>query len=235
MFSFGWVDSAAMSRKIVQSNRPVTLLGGGALPEGALERALARAPVLVAADGAAETALRAGHMPQAVIGDMDSLSAAARAKIPQERLHHLGEQDSTDFDKALRSIAAPLVLAVGFTGARLDHELAVYSTLARRGETPCIVIGSHDICLHAAGPIALDLVPGARVSLFPLAPLRVTASGLRWPLENLELAPLGRIGTSNEAVRSQVTIAPTGPGLLVILPADHLDAAISAVAPGPRV
>lgn len=218
-----------MDGVIVKAERPVTLLGGGELPAGLLEESLGLAPILVAADGAADVALAAGRLPDAVVGDMDSISPRARAAIPAERIHPIAEQESTDFDKALRSIAAPLVLAVGFTGARLDHELAVYNALVRHASRRCIVIGSHDICLHVPGRLSLDLAPGTRLSLFPLAPVRVSASGLRWPLRELELSPVGRIGTSNETTGRAVEIVASGPGLLAILPRDRLAAAAAAI------
>jgi thiamine pyrophosphokinase len=106
--------------------------------------ALRRAPVLVAADGGADRALAAGHVPVAVIGDFDSLSAEARRRIPPDRQHRIAEQETTDFDKALRSIAAPFVLALGFAGARIDHSLAVFNTLLRHPGRVCIVLGAED-------------------------------------------------------------------------------------------
>lgn len=120
-----------MDRLIVEAPEPITLIGGGEIATGALEEALALAPGLVAADGGAAAALAAGYRPQAVIGDFDSLSEDVRAQLPPDSLHPVAEQDSTDFDKALRSIAAPAVLAVGFLGARVDHQLAAFSTLVQ--------------------------------------------------------------------------------------------------------
>ena len=62
----------------VQSRVGVTLVGGGdPRPEG-IEEALKYAPTLIAADGGADRALALGFRPEAVIGDLDSLSPAAR-------------------------------------------------------------------------------------------------------------------------------------------------------------
>ena len=175
-------------------------------------------------------------MPRAVIGDMDSLPAAARARLDPATVLEIAEQASTDFDKALRNIAAPLVLAVGFTGARLDHELAAYNVLVRRPAGSVVVLGSDDLCFHAPLRMRLDLPPGTRLSLFPLAPVTGTASGLLWPVAGLDFAPDGRIGTSNQ-VTGPVDWDFSGPGMLAILPRARLRQvvrALLAAAPGFR-
>ena len=216
-------------RAIVQSNKPVTLLGGGEADRQTLENALARAPRLVAADGGADRALALGHVPETVIGDLDSLSQAARARLGPARVHRVGEQDSTDFDKALCAIAAPAVLAVGFTGARLDHTLAAFSTLARHPLRRCVLLGGGDLCFLAPPALALALPVGARLSLFPLAPVRGRSEGLRWPIAGLAFAPAGRIGTSNATVAPRVALAFDDPGMLVVLAEDTLDSVLAAL------
>ncbi|MCB1331274.1 MAG: thiamine diphosphokinase [Maritimibacter sp.] len=207
----------------------VTLLGGGALAAATVSELLTLAPNLVACDGAAAAALAAGAVPDRVIGDLDSLDAETRAALDPATVFHLEEQDSTDFDKALRTTEAPLILGAGFMGGRLDHELACYNALVRQAEKRCILVGEIDICFHAPGPIRLALAPGTRVSLFPMAAVEVDGTGLEWPLDRLALAPWGRVGTSNRAVAEAVEIAPSGPGLLVILPRRALRAAMAAL------
>ncbi len=207
----------------------ITLLGGGELTAATVSELLTIAPNLVACDGAARRALELGIEPLRVVGDMDSLDDQTRARLDPSTLHEIAEQDTTDFDKALRTLEAPLILAAGFMGGRLDHELACYNALVRHPNKRCVLVGEHDICFHAPRPLSLELVPGTRVSLFPMARLKVSADGLAWPLDRLELAPWGRVGTSNEAVASRVGIVPEGPGLLVILPRAALRAAIAAL------
>ena len=209
---------------------PVTLLGGGALGPGDLDLALSLAPRLVAADGGAVAALAAGHMPEAVYGDMDSLDLATRDLIPPARLHTIAEQDSTDFDKALRHISAPVVLAAGFTGDRVDHELAVYHGLVAHAERRCIVLGARDLVVHAPPALALDLPAGTRVSLFPLSEVSGTSAGLDWPIDGLRFHPARRVGTSNRATGGRLTLGFDAPGMLLIVPRDHLAALIAAVA-----
>jgi thiamine pyrophosphokinase len=220
-----------MKSRFTPFSEKVTLLGGGELSRASVSECLTRAPNLVVCDGAARDALEMGFVPDRVVGDMDSLDAATRARLDPTTILEISEQDSTDFDKALRSTEAPLILGVGFMGRRLDHELACLASLVRHGDRACILVGEHDICFHAPARLALGLAPGLRVSLFPLGEVTVDATGLEWPLEALTLAPWGRLGTSNRAVSGMVEIMPDRPGLLVILPRAGLDAAIGALAP----
>jgi len=220
-----------MTEVIVQETAPVTLIGGGEVAASDLETALALAPVLVAADGGADIALRLGHRPGAVIGDFDSVSAATRAALSKSIQHLVAEQESTDFEKALRAVEAPLVLAVGFLGARIDHQLAALHVLVQPQLAPCILIGAHEVVVHVTRPLALDLAPGDVVSLFPLAPVTGRSTGLDWPIDGLQLSPMSRIGTSNRAT-GPIRIEADGPGLLAILPRACLGALIPAMQAG---
>lgn len=206
---------------IVRNLEPITLIGAGPLSESVFSEVTALAPTLVAADGGAAHCLGFGHMPVAVIGDMDSLAKGAAKGIPETRLHLVAEQDSTDFDKALRHIAAPLVLAAGFTGGRLDHELACFNGLVRHAERPCILVGEQDVICLAPPTLTLPLAPGTRVSLFPMADVTAQSEGLKWPLDGIAFAPNGRVGTSNEATGT-VQVRCDAPAMLLILPRSEL-------------
>jgi thiamine pyrophosphokinase len=218
-----------MKSPIVQSTEAVTLVGGGPVPRRDLALALARAPVAVAADSGADRLLAAGHLPHAVIGDMDSVSDFARAAVGPDRWHAIGDQDTTDFDKSLRAIAAPLILAVGFSGARMDHGLAVLNALVRHADRRCIVIGPQDVAFAAPPVLSLRMRPGDPLSLFPLAAVTGRSTGLHWPIDGLDFAPWGMIGTSNRVSAPQVHLDFDGPGMVVILPRRRLDAAITAL------
>lgn len=222
-----------MNRPIVDAKAPVTLVAGGPLRRAELRAALRRAPHLVAADGGADRALALGVVPEAVIGDLDSLSEAARAQLGA-RVHEVPEQETTDFDKALWAIRAPLVLAVGLIGGRADHALAALSGLMRhqaQGGAPVILLGAQDVIFAAPPRLDLRMRVGDRLSVYPLAPVTGRSEGLEWPLDGLALAPMARIGTSNRVNAARVRLAFDAPGALVILPRGRLDAAIRALCP----
>ncbi len=226
-----------MKTVIVQSQDAVTVVGGGPVSRRDLGFAMSRAPIVVAADGGADRVLAAGLMPQAVIGDFDSLSQAAVAAIPAERQFKIAEQESTDFDKVLRSVDAPFLLGLGVTGARVDHELAVLNALVRHRGPPCVVISSQDVIFHAPLRLELALKVGDRLSLFPMGAVTGTSRGLFWPIAGLQFVTGGQSGTSNRVAAREVTLQFDQPGMLVILPRARLDAVISALVPkwrGPR-
>jgi len=219
-----------MTIALVQSNTGVTLLGGGDFAPGDLGMALGLAPLLVAADGGADGALAAGRMPGAVIGDFDSISPAARAAIPEDRQHRVPEQDSTDFGKCLRLVSAPFLIGLGFAGLRLDHTLSVMTALAAHPHQRCVILGPEDVVFLCPPRLSLPLEPGLRLSLFPMGPARGRSTGLRWPIEGLDFAPAGRIGTSNETT-GPVELQIEGP-MLLLLPRASLSLALRALVPG---
>ncbi|MBP1805776.1 thiamine diphosphokinase [Rubellimicrobium aerolatum] len=220
-------------RAIVRSPAPVTLLGGAPASSAQLVEALRLAPTLVAADGGADTALALGLTPAAVIGDMDSLSPEAAGAFAAV-LHRIDEQETTDFDKALTRIDAPALLALGFAGGRIDHELAALHSLCLRVDRPCLLLGPETLAFHAPPELRLDLPAGTLVSLFPLTDLRVASEGLLWPTDHLLLGPLRRIGTSNAARGGPLRLRPSAPGLLVILPPAAVGPALDALRAAPR-
>ena len=224
-------DDTAMNCPIVQSSDGITLVGGGPVTKAELALALRHAPRIVAADGGADSVLAAGLMPEAVVGDFDSISAVARAAIPLERQYVIEDQDTTDFDKALRSVDAAFVLALGCTGGQVDQGLAVLNGLVRYANRRCILVGSRDVIFHAPARMVLEMRLGDRFSLFPMAPVTGQSEGLQWPIGGIAFTPNGMIGTSNRVVARRVVLEMDQSGMLVILPRARLAAVLKAFLP----
>lgn len=217
-----------MNRVIVDTSQGVTLAGGGPFGKVALARALRFAPVIVGADGGADRLLRLNAVPQAVIGDFDSISVSARATLA-DRLFPIAEQETTDFDKSLRSIKAPFVLGLGFAGARVDHGLAVLNALTRHTDLRCIILGPKDLTFLAPRDLTLRLRVGTRLSLFPMGAVSGHSAGLRWPIKGLAFAPDGVIGTSNEVSAPRVHLRFDADKMLIILPLACLTAVLTGL------
>lgn len=218
-----------MIHQTFSCDKPVILVGAGPIGASDIDSARQFSDRLIAADGGADSVLGAGFTPDAVIGDLDSLSSKARDAIAPDRVVYVREQDSTDFEKAMSQLTTPLVIGVGFTGGRIDHALAVLHGLVRFAHKPCLLLGPEEVIFHCPPDITLDLPPGAIVSLFPMAPVQGTSSGLDWPIAGLEFAPGHKIGTSNRSTGPVVGLQMQGRGMLVLIPRVHFEHAVQAL------
>jgi thiamine pyrophosphokinase len=218
-----------MNAAFVDSLYGVTLAGGGPFSGAALARARVWAQTVVAADGGADRLIALGAEPHAVIGDLDSISAQARIRLGA-RVLHVPDQDSTDFDKAMGHINAPFILALGFMGGRADHGLAVFSGLVRAPHQTCILIGPKDVVFLAPLELQINLRKGTRMSLFPMGAVRGHSQGLHWPIDGIDFAPDGVIGTSNQ-VSGPVSLQFNTRKMLVILPVSQLAPVLQALSP----
>jgi thiamine pyrophosphokinase len=177
-------------------------------PSAELVNALATgADLIVAADGGADVALRFGIALDAVVGDLDSLSDNARARIPEPALHYQPRADMTDLEKAAAyciTRGCDVIDVVGAGGGRADHALGNLSVLT-------VFRGQAEIRLHdelfevslVAGRVEVRGEPGSVVSLIAIGQCHgVTTHGMRWDLNDRTLAfsPLG--------VHNEIRVSP---------------------------
>ena len=219
-------------QSIVSDDSPICLVGGARISEAAFQVAQAQAKTFVAVDSGADFLLARGLVPAAVIGDLDSLSEAARVTYA-DRLCHISEQSTTDFEKALTRVAAPCVIAVGFTGGRLDHLLAVLNTLSRYPDRPTVLLDDDDASFLARpGTTRLTLDADTRISVMPIGAVRaVSLDGVVWPFVDQRMQADGFTSPSNAATGGNVTLTTTDP-VLVTLPRGQLAAALKAAVRG---
>ena len=203
----------------VEFDETVTLLGHAEVPSRHL-RGLVDSPApLICADGGGNTALEFGLTPDLIVGDMDSFSKPFEGQVI-----HLSEQDTTDFEKCLYSVKAPLFLGYGFLGGRVDHELTALSVLIRYPSKSVILIGQDDICFCCPKELHMDIPKNTRVSIFPMSQTKMRSIGLKWPLDDIEMSPSTRTGTSNKASGNSVSLYLDQGDAVIILPFKHLDA-----------
>ena len=197
----------------------MAIVGGGAVDPALLRELAGHGVAMVGADGGGDAIGAAGLLPELIIGDLDSLSDRAGWE-QRTRVIYIPEQVSTDFQKALYSTRAPLTLALGMTGKRLDHTLAALSAVLKYAPLrKLVVVDEVDVALAVVGPMAFEAGAGERVSIHPLVPVRFAHStGLLYPLDGLLLEPGGRGGTSNEGLGGRVEIVPVDktPWLLIL-------------------
>ena len=206
-------------KPLLRFDRPLAIVGGGTVDPGLLHELAARNVALVGADGGGNAIGAAGLVPEAILGDLDSLEDRAGWE-KRTRVIHIPEQITTDFQKALYSTSAPVTLALGMTGKRLDHTLAALGALLEVApRRKVILVDEVDVAIALSGPFAFSASAGERISIHPLVPVGFTRStGLLYPLDGLTLDPAGRLGTSNEGIGGVVEIVPVDatPWLLML-------------------
>lgn len=190
---------------------------------------LERVDQLICADGGGNSALACGRLPDALIGDLDSITPenlarclAGGVKIEQ----YPTEKDQTDLELALAwADALPGVLPddeimlYGATGKRVDHFLGNVSLLlayARKGRRVRIKDPQHEMwVLH--GKEIITGGDGEEISLIPLSDTAiVTTEGFYYPLQQEKIFQDSPRAISNVLVEKTGTIEVADGWVLII-------------------
>lgn len=192
------------------------ILADGDYPSAEIALALlTSAGHVICCDGAAGTYIeRTGRIPDAVVGDGDSITPAHR-KALGERFRRDPDQNTNDLTKAFRHcMAAGLtdITILGATGKREDHTLANIALLADYSlEAQTEMVTDHGVFNAVRGKVTLESVPGGQVSLFAISPdTRLSAEGLLYPLPADGLRSWWQ-GSLNEAEGDRFTLCTDGP------------------------
>jgi thiamine pyrophosphokinase len=202
----------------------ILLIGAGpSTPELIAELSL-NFDAIVAADGGFDSAQQAKLEVALVVGDMDS-----QLELPaNQAAAHITDQETTDFQKCLSVCDAHIFLGVGFLGGRLDHQLAAFSALLNEPR-PVILMDEAQLVFVVPQKFSIDLEAETPVGFYPMVPIEASLRGVRWPLSNAVMSPMGQIATSNVALGGALEITVDRPGLLAILPRRALEAVLTAL------
>jgi thiamine pyrophosphokinase len=213
------------------SGEHVLIVIGGDAPSAIAARGIDVPDRIVCADSGLDHALALGLRPDALIGDMDSISDGGRVWAEAsgaEIISTTPDKDETDTELALRwaiERGASRITMLWGGGNRFDHVLGVMAAVAAPNlsvvsELRLWIAEDEAIIVH--GPRALHLSPpsGSTISLVPVAGdvREVTTKGLRWNLTLETLWGGSARGVSN-IVEGPVSISINHGVLAVIRPA----------------
>lgn len=214
-------------------NRPgpdcaVVVTGAAALAPEAVA-AIPAGSVVVAADGGLDHALASGLEPEVLIGDLDSVSAEARAWADShvEVVAHPADKAATDTELALAhaaSMGPRRLLMVAGAGDRLDHTIAAVGALGSALTAAIDDVegwwGTQRLHIVRPGPpVAIAAETGTTFSVLALhGPCEgVDVTGARWPLTDADLGAVVGLGVSNEVATPPVTVAVRRGVLTVVI------------------
>ena len=205
--------------------RAVILANGIPPSRSTLERVVAGADLFVCADGGAEAARRAGLLPEAVIGDLDSASPETieHFRAAGVRVVRDADLERTDTEKAIEYVLerGPMdeIAIYGGSAGRLDHVIGHLSLLHKyAGRANLTLEDDLASAWLATGDVTLDHPEGTVVSFFAAGgPAEgVTTENLRYPLVERTL----RLG-SKDSVSNAIVARPAririGSGRLVVV------------------
>ena len=202
----------------------VVIIGDGKFPKTEYPRYLIRqADFIICCDGALLKFLRNSkaifgeeRLPDLVIGDMDTLSAAMQKKYADIIVKE-NEQDHNDQTKAVRWVLANLdgveqIHILGGTGGRADHTignvslLMEYTRMFDLGGTAIEMVTDEGTIFPINDTIEFDCGIGRSVSIFtPDNSLRIKSEGLMYPTDDVVFDNWWK-ATLNKAVQDNVRL-----------------------------
>lgn len=223
-----------MNRLSADMFSATVILADGEAPSHSVPVAiLLNAARIVACDAAWRTAVKLGRIPDAVVGDCDSLTAEDMAELDRNGVPVIrdAEQDTNDLCKAfryvMRSIGAGRIVVLGATGKREDHAIGnIFHLTDFAAINPSISLVTDSGVFEPVMPPGREwddeLNVGRPISVFAAHPDTVmTSDGLKWSLDGVRFDTLWR-GTLNRSISPHFRIGADHP-VIVFRPHVHED------------
>jgi thiamine pyrophosphokinase len=197
------------------------ILADGRFPEHEIPIGyLKSAERIICCDGSAEQLLKAGFIPEAIVGDMDSLKKGT-AKRFSDRIYRDKSQETNDLTKAVKWCVRRKfneIIILGATGKREDHTVGNISLLAEYvKDAEVVMVTDTGIFRPFLESCKVASYPGQQVSIFSINPENeITSKGLKFPLKNMKIVNWW-VATLNEAVGKSFSLEFSGGPVLVYL------------------
>ncbi|MDO5523026.1 MAG: thiamine diphosphokinase [Bacteroidia bacterium] len=170
------------------------------------------ASYIICCDGAANHFIELGGIPDAIVGDCDSISEENKIRFA-DRLFPNTEQETNDLTKAIQFCAENArrnITIVGGTGMREDHTIGNISLLADYEAIANVkMFTNYGVFTPISSTTTFQSFPGEKVSLFVIGQKPITTTGLKYPITNRVLTNWWQ-GTLNESLSDSFTIETNG-------------------------
>jgi thiamine pyrophosphokinase len=158
---------------------------------------------IICCDGSADNTILAGFIPDAIVGDMDSLSTELFDRFA-DRIFPDDDQETNDLTKAVawcRESGYKDLVIVGATGKREDHTIGNISLLTEYiNDVDVVIVTDTGIFQPIKKSSAISSFPGQQISIFSIDPeTEITTAGLKYPLKKSKIRNWW-VATLNEAL-----------------------------------
>lgn len=179
----------------------------------------------ICCDGALSAMLGHGFIPDAIVGDLDSISPEL-LKAYKDITHLDSDQETNDLTKSVNyaySKGFRNITILGATGKREDHTLGNISLLCqyRHLFESVTMITDYGYFVSVGESSSFSTFPGQQISIFSLDnEVRLTIAGLKYPLRDRSLHQWWE-ATLNEALSDNFAITTNKKTDLIIFFADN--------------
>lgn len=197
------------------------IVADGSFPTNAIPLGyLKNAKRIICCDGSAANLLQAGFTPDAIVGDMDSLSEELAGRFA-DRIYTDNDQETNDLTKAVYwciENGYDDIVIVGATGKREDHTIGNISLLAEYVKiVGVIMITDTGMIMPLQNSADISSFQGQQVSIFSIDPgTEITTTGLRFPLNKTKVKNWW-VATLNEASEERFKISFDGGPVILYL------------------
>lgn len=171
-----------------------------------------KASYIVCCDGAANHFIEVGGIPDAIVGDLDSISEENKIRF-SDKLYPNREQETNDLTKAVlfcTENGKRNITIVGGTGMREDHTIGNISLLADYEAIACVnMLTNYGIFTPISSKTTFKSFAGEKVSLFAIGQKPITTIGLKYPIQDRILTNWWQ-GTLNESTGDSFAIDTRG-------------------------
>ncbi len=176
---------------------------------------------ILAADGAANKLFEYGIIPQAVIGDCDSVKPSIMNKVFYIKDEN---QDITDFEKVVNYATEKKLfpfIVTGISGGYLDR---IFMNINVFSQTESVFLSDKLIGLALHDSYKLSLPINTKISLFGAPYCEITTKGLKWELKDSILSFGKFYSCSNRVISSDLSFYVKGCALIFVYLDNIIDA-----------
>lgn len=168
---------------------------------------------IVCCDGGANQLSETNIIPNAIVGDCDSLSPENRIKY-KNIIYPNNDQETNDLTKSIYFClekGVSDIIIVGATGKREDHTLANISLLAEHMEkiTSLRMVTDYGVFTAIRNDSTFESFKGQQISIFSIEHTPISVQHLKYPIEN-RILNIWWEGTLNESVGDVFEIKTNG-------------------------
>ncbi|MDY9918753.1 MAG: thiamine diphosphokinase [Proteiniphilum sp.] len=199
----------------MNKNKTVTtvIIANGRFPSHPVPLSCIReAEYIICCDGAANDFIARGGVPDAIVGDCDSISEENKIRFA-DILHPNPDKETNDLTKSVQFCVEngrQEIIIVGGTGKREDHTLGNISLLADYAElAEVIMVTNWGIFTPIHSITEFKSYKGEQVSIFSIDPKKLTTHNLKYPVEGRILTNWWQ-GSLNESLGDSFSIDPEG-------------------------